>query len=46
MPTDIVDTVKRYIAEGMSVNQAIEKVEILLMAPLPEHIKDMIKREV
>lgn len=46
LPADIVDTVKRYIADGMTVTEAIEQVESVIKSTLPEHIKDMIKREV
>lgn len=46
LPADIVDTVKRYIADGMTVIEAIEQVESVINSTLPEHIKDMIKREV
>jgi hypothetical protein len=45
-PTGILDTVAILKLKGMSTWDAIKEVESKLRGPLPEHIRQMILREV
>ena len=44
--TDIFQTIKYYTEKkGMNVEQAIQEMESIIRCPLPENLKDMIRRE-
>jgi len=46
MTKSIFDLVKRYIANGMTEQEAIHETERILRSPLPQFIKDKIHEEV
>jgi len=41
----VFDTVRMMMSRGMTVDQAIEKVESILRGKLEEHIKNLIRQE-
>lgn len=42
----VFETVRMLVEKGLTVEDAIMEVESILHGKLPEHIKDMIRREV
>lgn len=43
--TSVFDTMRRYMGDGLTAGEAIQKVEGILHTTLPESIKDRIKEK-
>ena len=44
-PETIFNTIKKMMANGKTIDQAISQVESILRSKLPEHILDLIRQE-